>query len=648
MERNPHRASRPQGSVVMQGGAPAVQRVFAAALQYHQAGRLKEAERLYQQVLAVNSRHSDALHLLGVVALQTGRNQFAADMIGQAIAINPKIAAYHSNQGAVLSERGRLDEAVACYRRALALKPDYPEAHNNLGTTLREQGRLEESITCYRGALALKPDYAEAHFNLGMSFAKQARLDEAARCYGRALELRPDFAEAHDALGNVRRDQERLDEAVTCYRTALALRPNSPEIHNNLGSTLKEQGRLDEAVVFCRRAIELKPDFPEAYSNLGSARAEQGALDDAVGCYRRALALKPDFPEACNNLGTALREQGRLDEAIACYRRAIDLRPNYPDAHFSLGMALLARGDMAAGWAEYEWRWQTPQMLKGRRPVVQPQWCGEAAAGRTLLIHAEQGFGDTLQFCRYGPLARERGLRVIMEVEPPLVRLLRGLPGVDLVVGRGEPVPPFDLHCPLLSMPLALGTTMTTIPNGDAYLHADAAQAAVFRTRLAAIASQGARIGLVWAGSTRLHSPALAAVDRRRSLAPDRLAPLIALSGFHFVSLQKGGPAAPANFPMTDFMGEMGDFADTAALIANLDLVISVDTAVAHLAAALGKPVWLLERFDSCWRWLNGRRDSPWYPTVRLYRQPRPGDWDSVLTDVTRDLAGNWRDPAAA
>ena len=461
---------------------------------------------------------------------------------------------------------------------------------------------------------------------------------EAVGCYGRALDLRPDFAEAHDALGNARRDQGRLDDAVCCYRTALVLRPDLAQVHNNLGSTLKEQGRLDEAITCCRRAIVLKPDFPEAYNNLGSALAEQGVLEDAVGCYRKALDLRPDFPEAYNNLGTGLREQGRLDEAIACYRRAVGLRPNYPDAHFGLGMALLARGDMAEGWAEYEWRWQTPQMRRGRRPFAQPQWHGEAAAGRTLLIHAEQGFGDTLQFCRYGPMAGARGLRVVMEVERPLVRLLRDLPGVELVVGRGEKLPPFDLHCPLLSMPLALGTTMATIPDGGAYLHADAAQMAAFQTRLGAAVGDRPRIGLAWAGSARLHSPALAAVDRRRSVAPDRLLPLVGLHGFHFVSLQKGGPEVPGDFSLTDFMCEMEDFADTAALIASLDLVISVDTAVAHLAAALGKPVWVLERFDSCWRWLNGRRDSPWYPTVRLYRQPRPGDWDSVLTEVARDL----------
>jgi len=273
-------------------------------------------------------------------------------------------------------------------------------------------------------------------------------------------------------------------------------------------------------------------------------------------------------------------------------------------------------------------------MIKRADIFARPQWRGEATR-KTLLIHAEQGIGDTLQFCRYAMLAAGRGLRVTMEVQTPLVRLLRGLPGVDLVRGCGDELPAFDLHCPMLSLPFALGTTMATVPSATCYLHADAALAAAWQARLAAMANQCLRIGLVWAGN-----PDAVAIDHLRSLAPDRLAPLFALSGLHFFSLQKGGPAAPGDFPLTDFMDEMADFADTAALIANLDLVISVDTAVAHLAAALGKPVWLLDRFYPCWRWLTGRRDSPWYPSLRIYRQPSSGDWDSVLAEVARDLRG--------
>jgi Tfp pilus assembly protein PilF len=478
------------------------------------------------------------------------------------------------------------------------------------------------------------------------------RLDEAVACFRHALDLDPRQPEAQNNLGNALLKQEHPDEASAGFRRALALRPDYPEAHNNLGNVLKEQGRLDEAVACYRRAVALKPDYAEALNNLGIVLQEQGLADEAIGCCRSALALKPDYPEAYENLGNALRAQQLLDDAIACYRKAIDLQPDAADTHANLAMALLAHGELGAGWEEYEWRWKTNRMIRSARPFLQPQWRGEPAEGRTLLIHAEQGFGDTLQFCRYAPLAAARGLRVILEVPGPLVRLLRSLPGVAQVVATGEALPPFDLQCPMLSLPLAMGTTtLAAIPGSVPYLHADAAQAAAWSARLAAMEKPGLRVGLVWAGSSRKDQPAAAAIDRRRSMAPDRLAPLFALPGLHFVSLQKDGPAAPAAFRLTDVMEAMGDFADTAALIAVLDLVISVDTAVAHLAAALGKPVWLLDRSDPCWRWLQGRRDSPWYPNLTLFRQPDAGNWDAVIETVREDLRRmsdpdtNWIEP---
>ncbi len=484
--------------------------MFAAALQHHQAGRLDDAERLYRQVLAADCRHSDSLNLLGVVAAQRGRHDLAVDMIGKAIAINATIPAYHCNLGAALKEHGRLDEAVACYRRALTLKPDYPEAHNNLGAALAELKRLDEAAACYRAALDLRPDFPGAHNSLGNLLRQTGRLEAAVACYRRALELRPGDPEAHNNLGRGLQQQGQLEAAVACYRRALVLRPRYPEALNNLANALAEQGWPDEAIACCRMALKLRPDDPEAHYNLGNALAGLGRLDEAVASCRRAVDLKPDFPEAHNNLGNALQQLRRLDEAGACYQRAVDLQPDFAGAHYNLAMTLLARGDMAAGWEEYEWRWQSPHMLKARRNFAQPQWRGEAAAGRTLLIHAEQGFGDTLQFCRYAPLAAARGLRVVMEVPKALVRLLQGLPGVDQVVGRGEPLPDFDLHCPMLSLPLALGPALATIPVG-AYLQADALQVAAWRMRLGAMVLPGRRIGLAWAGNPALRAdmPAL-------------------------------------------------------------------------------------------------------------------------------------------
>jgi Flp pilus assembly protein TadD len=428
----------------------------------------------------------------------------------------------------------------------------------------------------------------------------------------------------------------RLDEAIAGYRRVIDRGATVPEVHFNLGVALGRLGRLDEAAECYQRAIALKPDYLAAHNNLGNARKAAGQIDAAIASYRTVCDLTPRLPQAHFNLGNALKLRGSLSEAIDAYRAALAIDPDYVDAHNNLAMALLARGDFAAGWREWEWRWRGP-ILKDRRDFSQPQWLGQAGEGRALLIHAEQGFGDTLQFCRFAPLAAARGWRVMMEVQPALLRLIRGMPGVELVVARGEPLPPFDFHCPMMSMPLALGITPPTLPAEIPYLRADTAHVASWRARLAAIGGAGPRIGLVWAGNSYSHAPSLAAVDRRRSLDPALLAPLFAVPGVNFVSLQKG-QSPPPTFPVADFMTEMSDFADTGALVSTLDLVISVDTAVVHLAGALGTPVWVLNRFDSCWRWLAERDDSPWYPKLRLYRQPRPGDWNAVIAAVVRDL----------
>ena len=438
------------------------------------------------------------------------------------------------------------------------------------------------------------------------------------------LDLEGAFAEA-SALFKA----GRLAEAEALCRQVLAADPRHAEALLLLGMVARACGHQEDGITIIRHALALNPASAKAQNGLGIALHESGALDDAILQYRRALDLAPDYPEAKSNLGAALQERGDFDEAIRCLTEAVALKPDSAEAHTNLATTLLAAGDFAAGWAEYEWRWGTPSMVKGRRDFTQPQWRGEPASGRTLLIHAEQGLGDSLQFCRYAPLAAERGVRVILEVQAPLVRLLGQLPGIERVIARGDPLPPFDLHCPLLSLPLAFATRLESIPAAPSYLAADPAP----------LAGANPKIGLTWAGNPRLHSAALAAIDRRRSIAPELLAPLVAQPGWDFVSLQKGGPAAPAEFRLIDVMAEMTDFADTAALIAGLDLVISVDTAIVHLAAALGKPVWVLNRFDSCWRWLRHRADSPWYPSLRLFTQPKPGDWASVIDAVRTELS---------
>ena len=542
----------------------------------------------------------------------------------------------HSDLGYECQLHGRLDEAIACYRMALDLKPDSPSAYNSLGTALAQQGLLEEAVQCFRKALGFAADYSDAYTNLGTALQLQGLPEEAITCFRMALDARPDSADAHNNLGSLFGKQGRSAEEVACYRRAIDLKPNYPEAHYNLGYSFQQQHRLDEAVVCYRRAIDLKPNDTMAHNNLGTTFQQQERLDDAIACYHRAIHLRPDWPEAHNNLGTALEQQALLEQAVASYRTAIGLKPDYPEAHSNLAMALLAQGNLAEGWEEFEWRWKIPEMTTACRNFAQPQWNGEPIGDRVILLHADQGYGDTLQFCRYVPLVAA-GARTILEVHAPLARLLSRLPGITEIVTQGERLPSFDLHCPLMSLPRLVGTTLDTIPGSTRYLTADPGLVPQWRERLADL--DGLRVGIVWAGSEKLGFPKLIVMDRRRSIALDTMAPLAEVAGASFVSLQKGGPAAQAANPprgmvLHDFTADLRDFADTAALIDGLDLVISVDTAVAHLAGALGKPVWLLNRFDACWRWLQNRNDSPWYPTLRQFRQPSPGDWTSVIQAV--------------
>lgn len=436
--------------------------------------------------------------------------------------------------------------------------------------------------------------------------------------------------------GLVHHQAGRIDRAEALYLQALEAQPDNADALFLLSVLQHKRGNALEAVNLLTKALAIASNHPEACYNLGVALRDLGRPAEAEASYREALRLRPDCPETHNNLGVALSDLGRPAEALACYDRVLAIRPDDVSAHFGRSRPLLLRGEYAEGWREFEWRWRggTAEKVKVRG-FAEPQWRGKDVTGKTLLLHAEQGFGDTLQFCRYASLVGAT-VRVILEVQSPLVRLCSSLAGVAQVVARGEPLPAFDLHCPLMSLPLAVGTTLDTIPSEVPYLTADPALVAGWRERLTCF--HGLRVGLVWAGSLR-PEPELIAIDRRRSITLAMMAPLGEVSGVSFISLQKGEPAAQSanaglGLALHDFTASLQDFADTAALIEALDLVISVDTSVAHLAGALGKPIWLLNRFDTCWRWLLDRDDSPWYPQLRQFRQPSPGDWNSVMRAV--------------
>ncbi|MDA8231383.1 MAG: tetratricopeptide repeat-containing glycosyltransferase family protein [Magnetospirillum sp.] len=461
---------------------------------------------------------------------------------------------------------------------------------------------------------------------------------QAELVYRQILADDPGHAGAAHAFGRLLHRMGRMDEGLAWLRQAVDLDPDAFDAWHDLGAALGAQEHLAEAVQCFRRALALRHDIASGWHNLGSALNKLERYDDAAAAHRQAIALQPDLAEAHSDLGVALYKGGRAVESIAACRGAVTLAPAVPEFHVNLALALLMAGHYEEGFREFEWRRRTAAL---RVPMAGVEWRGEPLDGRTVLLHAEQGLGDILQFVRYAPLVVARGGRVVLWVDRPLVRLLGTVPGVAEVAPIDVPPPPFAFYLPLPSLPRVLGTALGTIPADIPYVQADSVAVETWRRRLAD--RPGLKVGLVWAGAPRPHDPVSHRIDHRRSLRLDQFAGLAAIAGIALVSLQKGDPAAqtktaPPSLRLADWTDEITDFADTAALVANLDLVISADTSVVHLAGAMGKPVWILSRFDGCWRWLSGRDDSPWYPTARLFRQPAPGDWETVLRRVGEEL----------
>jgi tetratricopeptide (TPR) repeat protein len=551
-------------------------------------------------------------------------------------------------QAVAFHSQGQLAEAAQCFERILRTDPTNAEALKGLGFVLAQQGKFEEAIGQLRLALLHAPgaiDVAEFLEQLlsvqdnqqGNALATAGKWEEAEVCYRQALARRPDFVEAHYNLALSLVNRDRLGEAITSFQQALALRPTSAEIAADLQLALKLQEKSRGGTPTpLQGALEAQADSAEGYFNRANGALEQGRLDEAEDFYRRALALKPDFAEAHSNLGFALLGQHKLDEALGCGRRAVQLKLDDPDTHFNHAFTLLTMGRFAEGWAEFDWRWHPadgdPTYL-GR-----PRWTGSAPAGRTILLRVEEGLGDTLQFIRYVDLVEQQGAKVLVEVRAPLAPLLAHSRFADRLVTKQMPLRDFDFHIPLLGLPRVFSTTLETIPGGVPYV--SAAPRLVEHWRGVFGAASGLRVGIAWQGNPYFRA------DRFRSFPLVALAPL-ALPGVELISLQKGAGAEQiagiaGTFSVRDFGHDLdeqhGPFMDTAALMMNLDLVVTSDSAVAHLAGALGVPVWLALSFAPDWRWLLDREDSPWYPTMRLFRQPRPGDWPRVFERMAAEL----------
>lgn len=506
----------------------------------------------------------------------------------------------------------------------------------NLGVALANQGRLDEAIVAYRTALAKWPNVAEAHFNLANALKEKRLFNDAIAAYRRALALRPTFPEAHNNLGNALVAQGRDDLAIAEYRGAISLRSTYAQAHYNLANSLCAIGEADAGIAAFRRALELEPNHADAANNLATALEDQHRLDDALALRRRVIQLRPDWPQGHINLSNLLQAFGEADEAIASAKRALELKPADAEGRMHIACALLCRGDLRAGFALYEARWETKDFTAKQGGFAQPLWDGSDPRGRRILLRDEQGLGDAIQFVRYAKVLTDHGATVIAQVKPPLRRLLENQCGLHQIFTPQVPLPTFDMHIPLMSLPHVMDTTLETIPCDVPYLMPDPQLAEHWHTRVRQQPGR-LRVGLAWAGNPS-HK-----LDRRRSLHLSALTELGKLPDITFYSLQKGPTAQQMQSvsfgpPFVDWTTELSDFADTAALIANLDLVIACDTAVAHLAGAMGKPVWVLLHYAPDWRWMRDRSDSPWYPSMRLFRQQEPGNWKTPVWEMIHEL----------
>jgi tetratricopeptide (TPR) repeat protein len=572
---------------------------FNRAQALHQSGRLAEAQGLYEQVLQADPRHAEALHLLGYLWFQKGDIARALGLIGRAVELQPMNPGFRYNRGLILQQAGRLEDAAQDFRQVAALQPADLGAWESLGETLLALGRAEEALSAYDRALALNPNAAELHANRGVALRALHRLPEALAAQDRALALKPGYAEGWSNRGNVLNDLGRLEEALASFDRALALNPRLPSVLVNRANVLRKLGRLTEALAGCDAAIALDPAYASAH-------------------HHRAILLM---------------DLQRLPEALAAFDRALSAAPGDLEAERAKAMALLLAGDFERGLPLYERRATLPPEAAADSL---PWLGGRPIEGKTVLVWAEQGLGDTLQFCRYVPLLATRGARVILQAQKPLLPLLKNLAGADALIAPDEAPPAFDLHVPLMSLPLAMGTRLDTIPAPAAYLAADPAKVQAWSQRLGPRTRP--RIGLVWSGRPEHRN------DRHRSLSLARLLDALP-DGFDYVSLQK--EVRPADQATLDahpefrhFGPDLEDFADTAALVCLMDAVVTVDTSLAHLAGALGKDTrLLLNRTGQDWRWLTGRADTPWYPSMRLYRQGPDHDWAAPLAAVAKDVA---------
>ncbi|MDB9696814.1 tetratricopeptide repeat protein [Amylibacter sp.] len=669
-----------------------IKQVLQQAVDAHKAGRSQEAHHLYAAILKVQPKHPDANHNTGLLTVGFGKIELALPFFKTALDANPSNAQFwyshivaliklerlidakvlldqakskgikgadfdqleqrlneankalsikpnnadgFYNMGIALQKQNKLEEAIEAYNKALAIKPDNANAYSNMGIALKDQGKLEEAIEAYNKALAIKPDNADAYSNMGIALQKQNKLEEAIEAYNKALAIKPDNANAYYNMGIVLKEQNKLVEAIKAYNKAIAIKPDDADAYNNMGIALKDQGKLEEAIEAYNKALSIKPDNADAYNNMGNALKDQDKLEEAVEAYNKALSIKPDNADAYNNMGNALKDQDKLEEAIKAYNNALIIKPDYADAHHNLSFALLINGRLKDGLEEYEWR------LRKKKRTADPArtnfiWDGKQSLNnKRFVTYEEQGLGDIIQFCRYLPFLEQRGADVSFKVKPALHALLQTLDS-DVTLSTTYPdETQIDFEAPLMSLPHLFKTHLKIIPSTIPYLYANRDRTKTWGERLR---TDRFKIGICWQGSKTK-------VDVGRSFPLSLFEGISKAPNVELISLHKGEgehQIESINFDLTtlgaDF--DFGDdaFLDTAAVMMNCDLIITSDTAVAHLAGSLGCQTWVALKHVPDWRWMLDRSDSPWYSTMTLYRQKTPGDWACVFDAINRNL----------
>jgi len=592
-------------------------------------GLLSEAQEAYLQVIKISPGSTEGYYNLGVVFSKLGLLAKAQVCFQEVIKLKPDYVAAYFNLGVTLKDQGLLEAAIATFKECLQLKSDYHQAYNSLGAIYKQQNLLENAAASFQQALIIKNDYIEAYSNLCVVLVDQNKISEAEAVCRQAIALKPDYAPSYNVLGSIFMKRQLFKEAAEAFKQSVALQPDYAEAYNNLAVAFTDLEEHTQAQQAGLEAIRLKPDYAEAYNNLAIVYLGAGNFIEAGKVCRRCLQIKPDYAEAYNNLGLILTEQRLLEPALAAFEQAIKLKPDYHKVKFTHACTHLLAGNLIQGFEEYESRWQAHGLSLPN--VGRPLWDGSSLVGKTILLYAEQGLGDTLQFIRYADVLQAQGATVKLACPGELKELLNGVKSLTEVTHLEQLPKDFDVYAPLLSIPHLLGTTIETIPTGIPYIKS------IKKAELQK--KEGLNIGIVWASGYRHGDLTLYQLYKKKSASVDLFMQLLDIPSVTLYSLQVGKDAAALapyeNHPrVVNLSPQIKDFTDTAAFIEQMDLVISVDTSVAHLAGGMGIPVWLLLYFTPDWRWLLGRGDTPWYPNMRLFRQQTPEDWAAVFREV--------------